>query len=97
MQGWLLSFAYGFIFFIALNVIRIVCLFSVGTLGVRFFGPQQGTELVLAVFHMHAGYLLYGSGLILYFQSITAIMNWEKKFELTSQGAKMVMTGETGH
>lgn len=78
-QGWMLSFAYGVLFFVLLNVLRIIFLFVAGIFCVRYLGLERGLSWVSGIFHVHAGYLIYGFGLAIYFQSLMAIMTWDKK------------------
>ncbi|NBV50603.1 hypothetical protein EBR78_05215 [bacterium] len=79
VQGWMLSFAYGILFFVLLNVLRIVFLFVAGIFCVRYVGAQRGLSWISGIFHVHAGYLFYGLGLAAYFQSLMTVMTWDKK------------------
>ncbi|MFM8270009.1 MAG: hypothetical protein ACKN9V_07450, partial [Pseudomonadota bacterium] len=77
-RTWFLTCFSGVLFFIGLNAIRIVSLFSLGVVVGSWWGREAALKMIMGVFHTHMGYLLYALGLGLFFRTIVMIAEKKK-------------------
>jgi len=72
-RNWFLSLIIGCFFFLGLNAVRLMTLFSLGVITTILYGKEFGDQVILGIFHIHAGYIIYTLGVIAYFQALRAI------------------------
>lgn len=86
-KTWLLIGFLGTIFFMVLNVLRILVLFSLGIAGSLILGQEKGISLMISIFHAHLGYLLYATGMALFFFTLIRLA------EKNREGVKPLVFG----
>lgn len=84
-HNWVLACILGIFWFIALNVFRIIFLFSLGIVSMKIWGSSLGHSLVMGYFHTHSGYILYAFGLYTYFSGLIFLSN---DFKLNAPAAR---------
>jgi len=70
---WFKNCVLGLLFFLFLNAIRIVSLFSVGVIAGQWWGRDFALKVIMGVFHAHLGYLLYAFGIGTFFNALVAV------------------------
>lgn len=68
--SWLKIFIFGIFFQCFLNFLRIGLLFLAGLVLVRGLGATRGMPILMNIFHVHLGYLLYVMGLVSFFACV---------------------------
>jgi hypothetical protein len=68
----------GLLFFLILNAIRIVSLFSLGVIAGQWWGRDFALKVILGVFHAHLGYLLYAFGIGIFFNTLVVVSERRK-------------------
>lgn len=72
-RNWFLSLIVGCFFFLGLNAVRLIGMFAVGVVATSLYGKEFGNNVILGIFHVHAGYIIYTLGVIVYLQALTAL------------------------
>lgn len=75
---WIILLILGVLFFSFLNFLRIALLFGLGLFLMDFMPQKEAISWAMSFFHLHLGYLLYGLGLLSYFQLILGIASKEQ-------------------
>lgn len=78
-RTWFITLVTGVGFFLTLNILRILSLFTLAIVAIRALGKEAGWNLALGIFHTHAGYLLYAVGVVLFFNTIKAIAQTQQE------------------
>jgi hypothetical protein len=81
---WLKNCVLGLLFFLILNAIRIVSLFSLGVISGQWWGRDFALKVILGIFHAHLGYLLYAFGIGIFFNTLVVVSERRKAKQKTT-------------
>ncbi|NBX76859.1 MAG: hypothetical protein EBQ92_09915 [Proteobacteria bacterium] len=81
---WFKNCVLGLFFFLILNAIRIVSLFSLGVIAGQWWGRDFALKVIMGVFHTHMGYLLYAFGIGLFFNTLIVASQRRKASQKTT-------------
>jgi exosortase/archaeosortase family protein len=74
-SGWLAFTALGLLLMFIINVARICLFFAVAVIGKYLFESNESVDLMLILFHTHAGWLLFGTGIFFYYRTAAGGLN----------------------
>lgn len=89
LGAWVKNCFLGLLFFLILNAIRIVSLFSLGVIAGQWWGREAALKVIMGVFHTHLGYLLYALGMFIFCHTLVAVVEKRKASRSLTLGTSL--------